>query len=116
MTSLLWVIQGIDPGEAIRRESDGQMIRLSATVTLLEYVEADIALVITPSPAKAAVERAVAAGAPPLARTYTVKSGDTLSKIAQTHLGSYKRYPEIAKLNNIRDPNRIFPGQVLKLP
>lgn len=49
-------------------------------------------------------------------QTYTVKSGDTLSKIAKRELGDAKRYPEIATLNGIKDPNKISVGQVLKLP
>jgi len=31
-------------------------------------------------------------------------------------IGAAKRWPEIAKLNNIRDPNTLKVGQVLKLP
>lgn len=118
LSNLLWVVQGLDPDESntIRRESDGHMVRCPATVTLLEYVEADVAISVRPSPAKAAVARQAAAGKPPVQRTYTVKKGDTLSKIAASLLGSYKRYPEIAKLNGIRDPNRITTGQVLKIP
>ena len=51
-------------------------------------------------------------------RTYTVKSGDTLSKIAQKQLGDANRWREIFLLNRaiIRDPDRIFAGQVLALP
>ena len=48
--------------------------------------------------------------------TYTVKKGDTLSKIAKALLGKASRYPEIAKLNNISNPNKISIGQVLKIP
>ena len=51
-------------------------------------------------------------------RTYTVKSGDTLSKIAQQQLGNANRWPEIFLLNRatVRDPDRISVGQVLVLP
>lgn len=51
-------------------------------------------------------------------RTYTVRPGDSLSKIAQRELGSASRWREIHELNKdlIPDPNRIFPGQTLKLP
>ncbi|MEU4428655.1 LysM peptidoglycan-binding domain-containing protein [Actinoplanes sp. NPDC024001] len=51
-------------------------------------------------------------------RTYTVRSGDTLTRIAQNELGDGNRWPEIFLLNRavIRNPNRIFPGQVLVLP
>jgi LysM repeat protein len=44
--------------------------------------------------------------------TYTVKSGDTLSKIAKNYNTTYQ---EIAKLNNIKNPNIIRVGQVLKI-
>ncbi len=51
-------------------------------------------------------------------RTYKVKSGDSLSSIAQKQLGDANRWREIFLLNRaiIRDPDRIFPGQVLVLP
>lgn len=119
LTGLRWVIQNLDPDESgiVRRQSDGHLVRCPATVTLIEYVEADVVMALKPSPAKAAAERKAATpGKPPAARTYTVVRGDTLSKIAQRFLGSYKRYPEIARLNGIRDPNRIRAGQVLRLP
>ena len=48
-------------------------------------------------------------------KTYTVKKGDTLWTIAQKELGSGNKYQDIAKLNNISNPNKIQPGQVLKL-
>jgi nucleoid-associated protein YgaU len=51
-------------------------------------------------------------------RTYTVKSGDSLSKIAKELLGDAKRWPEIFEANKdqIKDPNLIHPGQELKIP
>jgi len=57
-----------------------------------------------------------AAGA--AASTYTVKSGDTLSKIAQSLLGDANAYMEIFNANRdqLKDPNAIKPGQVLKIP
>ena len=52
------------------------------------------------------------------ARTYVVQEGDTLSSIAQQELGDAARWPEIFALNRglIRNPDLIFPGQVLTLP
>jgi LysM repeat protein len=44
---------------------------------------------------------------------YTVKPGDTLNKIAQEHNVSLA---ELISLNNISNPNLIYPGQVLKIP
>lgn len=49
-------------------------------------------------------------------KTYTVKKGDTLWNISKKELGDGTRYKEIAKLNNISNPNKIYPGQVFKLP
>ena len=50
--------------------------------------------------------------------TYTVKPGDTLSKIAKEHLGNANAYMEIFNANRdqLSDPDKIKPGQVLKLP
>ena len=52
------------------------------------------------------------------AQTYTVKSGDTLSKIAKEHLGDANAYMKIfdANKDQLTDPDKIKPGQVLKMP
>lgn len=52
------------------------------------------------------------------ASTYTVKPGDTLSKIAKTHFGDANAYMKIFEANKdqLKDPDTIKPGQVLKLP
>jgi nucleoid-associated protein YgaU len=58
-----------------------------------------------------------AASAAPMA-TYTVKAGDTLSQIAKEHLGSASNYMAIFEANKdqLTDPDKIKPGQVLKIP
>lgn len=50
--------------------------------------------------------------------TYTVKAGDTLSKIAKEHLGDANAYMKIFNANKdqLSDPDKIKPGQVLKIP
>lgn len=52
------------------------------------------------------------------ARTYTVKAGDTLSKIAKDHLGNANDYMKIFNANKdqLSDPDTIKPGQVLVIP
>jgi LysM repeat protein len=68
------------------------------------------------------VEAAAAAAAggpatkPP--ETYTVKAGDSLSKIAKEHLGNANAYMAIFNANRdiLTDPDKIRPGMVLKLP
>jgi nucleoid-associated protein YgaU len=48
--------------------------------------------------------------------TYEVKSGDNLSKIAKNYSGiSWKDIYE-ANRDVLKDPDKIFPGQVLKIP
>lgn len=56
--------------------------------------------------------------APAKAATYTVQAGDTLSKIAKSHLGDANAYMRIFEANRdqLTDPNMIKPGQVLKIP
>jgi nucleoid-associated protein YgaU len=51
-------------------------------------------------------------------KTYTVKAGDTLSKIAKEHLGDANAYMKIFDLNKdqLTNPDAIKPGQVLRLP
>lgn len=59
----------------------------------------------------------VAAPAPE-ARMYTVKKGDSLSKIAKEVYGDAQKYPVIFEANQpmLKDPNLIYPGQVLRIP
>lgn len=49
---------------------------------------------------------------------YTVKSGDTLSKIAKDHYGDAMKYPVIFEANRpmLSDPDKIYPGQTLRIP
>ena len=49
---------------------------------------------------------------------YTVKSGDTLSKIAKDLLGDADRWKEILEANKakIKNPNQIAPGLELEVP
>lgn len=47
---------------------------------------------------------------------YTVKSGDSLSAISLLFYGNANKYPQIAKANNIADPNTVRAGTQLSLP
>lgn len=75
-----------------------------------------------PAPAEEA-ETASAPTAEPSAegeegRTYTVQSGDTLWKIAEEMYGNGAKYMKIFEANTdlLDNPDRIFPGQKLKIP
>ena len=79
-----------------------------------QEIVADIKATGTP----AATSTAGAAAGGSAERTYTVKPGDTLSKIARELLGNASAYNEIFKANRdqLNDPDKIQPGQVLKIP
>ncbi len=54
----------------------------------------------------------------PEVQTYTIEKGDTLSKIAKEHYGAASAWKQIFEANRdvLDDPDRIFPGQIIKLP
>lgn len=56
--------------------------------------------------------------AAPGAKTYTVQKGDTLSSIAKKLLGKASKWRELYEANTdtVKNPNRIYAGQVLKIP
>ena len=60
----------------------------------------------------------VAAPAEPESKYHTVKSGDTLSKIAKEAYGDANAYMKIFEANKpmLKDPNKIYPGQMLRIP
>ncbi|MCM0678576.1 LysM peptidoglycan-binding domain-containing protein, partial [Micromonospora phytophila] len=47
---------------------------------------------------------------------YRVARGDHLGEVAERYLAEFADYRKLAQLNQLDDPNRIHPGQVLKLP
>jgi nucleoid-associated protein YgaU len=80
-------------------------------------VVADIKVVPQAAAAAGAGAGAQATGAS-AGRTYTVQAGDTLSGIAKQHLGDASKYTKIFEANRdvLSDPDKIKPGQVLKIP
>jgi nucleoid-associated protein YgaU len=76
-------------------------------------------LVLAPDQARPGATAASAAQtAEEPAMMVTVKKGDTLSRIAQEHLGNANLYHQIFEANRpmLKDPDEIFPGQVLRIP
>ena len=49
---------------------------------------------------------------------YVVKSGDNLSKISNEFYGTPNKYPQIFEANKpmLTSPDKIYPGQVLRIP
>ena len=58
------------------------------------------------------------AGDNPYTQTYVVQKGDSLSKIAQKYYGDPALYTKIFEANRdlLKDPNKIQPGQKLRIP
>jgi nucleoid-associated protein YgaU len=52
------------------------------------------------------------------AKSYTVVSGDSLSRIAKREYGDANAWPRIYEANRdiIKDPDLIYPGQTLRIP
>ena len=80
----------------------------------------DVVADIRVKPGASASTQAPPAAAPsrPVETTYTVQPGDTLSAIAKKFLGSANEYTNIFNANRdqLSDPDKIQPGQVLKIP
>ena len=64
------------------------------------------------------MDEAIDAPAAEVAAFYTVEKGDTLSAIAKKHYGSAGKYMAIFEANKpmLKDPDHIYPGQVLRIP
>jgi nucleoid-associated protein YgaU len=63
-------------------------------------------------------DKSAAGAANPYAQTHEVQKGDTLGKIAQQYYGDPGLYMQIFEANKsqLKDPNKIFPGQKLVIP
>lgn len=100
-----WVIEDIDWQEELRRDSDGLRVRIWAMVTLLEYIDPDNITILKRS--RNTKKYTI----------YVTKTGDTLKKIATKKLKKASRWREIAKLNHLRDPNKVIKkGTKIKIP
>lgn len=59
-----------------------------------------------------------ASEAAPAYKMYTIQSGDTLSKIAKREYGNANDWRKIFEANQdiIKNPDKIFPGQEIRIP
>lgn len=75
-------------------------------------VKSELKVTTTPTPATASTAGAASS------QTYTVVSGDSLSKIAKKFYGDANQWKRIFEANNdkIKNPDLIHPGQVLTIP
>ena len=84
-------------------------------IKLVDSSNADLTADITVAPGQGGP---VGGSAAPSGRTYTVKAGDTLSKISKQFYGDANQYNRIFEANRdkLSDPDKIQPGQELKIP
>ena len=93
-----------------------------------KYPDINIQLTVKPQPAQAAGTGAASNLAPEMKpaatstnlqeQTYTVQKGDTLSKISKQFYGNASEYMRIfdANKDQLKDPDKIQIGQVLRIP
>jgi LysM repeat protein len=106
-----YVLNDIAPTNTLLRV-DGIPSYAAFDLTFMQYTALDVMV-------KKATPAAKAKAASPTAqvaktRTYTVKKGDTLARIAAAN--KIPKWQDIANLNGIRDPRALRVGQVLRLP
>lgn len=109
-------IQGEAPSDQIKNRVWDEIKRVDPS-----YSDLTCDITVNPSlAAQAAQQSAQQTGAAAAGgmQTYTVQPGDSLSKISQQFYGSANEYMKIFEANRdqLKDPNRIQPGQTLKIP
>ena len=100
------------------------------TIRLKEYKDYGTSVTLLSKLGDAAINAAVGVGATAVVATvtktrestskvspkqYIVKKGDTLWNICKKELGDGSKYKEIAELNKLENPNKIYVGQKLRL-
>lgn len=116
-------------GAAKDQAAREKCVLMAGNVKGVDKVEADDLVLIPPkapeaeatstaAPTASAAPAEPAADDVPAARFYTIQKGDTLWKIAAETLGNGARYKEIFEANRevIRDADRIYPGQKIRIP
>ena len=118
LTEIL-TLHGFDAGQIVRHGHEiVDHVRLEF-LREIPYVERDSEDVgNTPGIAQVESKLTTAQGTAMSPHFYTVKQGDTLSKIAKDTYGDANRYHEIFEANRplLKDADEIYPGQTLRLP
>jgi nucleoid-associated protein YgaU len=102
-------IKGVAPSLEARNRFGNQLKQIDPS-------ESDVVAEIDIRQAQA--QAAAAGGGSSTAVTYTVKAGDTLSKISKEHYGSPNEFMRIfyANRDKLKDPDKIQAGQQLTIP
>lgn len=105
-------------GKAPSQEALEKMVLCAGNQYGVEEVDCKLAVQAIEPPAGTA-SAAISTAAPQAGSNfYTVQPGDTLGKIAQEHYGAANKYTAIFEANQpiLSDPDKIYPGQKLRLP
>ncbi len=104
---------GLD-ATGVEIEVDGDTVKLSGAAVSQEIKEKIITAVGNVEGIAAVADEV--SGADP--KFHTVEKGDNLWKISEKALGNGSRYTEIFEANKpmLKDPDLIYPGQVLRIP
>ncbi|MCW3839457.1 LysM peptidoglycan-binding domain-containing protein [Micromonospora yasonensis] len=108
------------PGMGRQQRAAAALVGSVALILAATPAAASAATLAAPQPAAApvAVAAPAARAASPASdpAVYRVAKGDYLGEVAERYLDDFDRYREVARLNRLADPDRIHPGQLLKLP
>lgn len=109
------IIQGKAPSEQAKNKVWDQIKAVDPSYSDLS---ADISVDQTLAASQPKTASAGAAVGGGQSKTYTVKSGDSLSRISQEFYGNANQYMKIFEANRdkLNDPNKISPGMELKIP
>ena len=112
-----WVIAGIDwsggggstsigsgSTDHYYINQDNNRVRQLCVITAWEYIPDKLVQINNLIPTKQ------------IPKTYKIRKGDTLMKLAAYFYGDSSKWRDIAKLNNIRDPNHLKVGSEVRLP
>jgi nucleoid-associated protein YgaU len=102
--------------ENLQIEVNGELCRVKGSVAD-QATKEKVALAVGNTAGIAQVDDQIEVSGPK-AVFYTVVSGDSLSKIAKQHYGDANKYNAIFEANKpmLTHPDKIFPGQVLRIP
>ena len=101
--SILALVKSVDSVEKAGEEGDKRYVAVQTPVATVKQEEP----AASPESNPAVTEN----------KTHTVQKGDTLWAIAKRYYGNGSQYPKIASANPfIKNPNLIYPGQVLSIP
>jgi nucleoid-associated protein YgaU len=109
--------QGLDVQD-LKLQVEGDKVRIAGQVPDQATKEKVLLAVGNVAGVAAVEEQVTAAAAAPEAVMYTVKKGDTLWAIAKAHYGEGSKFKAIFEANRpmLKDPDKIYPGQTLRIP